>query len=239
MPKQSIRIWRRSFLFELDCEIKEFVGMDEELSKFLLLFNLNKTGGNWWEYFFNRFLITVRNFPTSKSTSWLANWIADVFSFFVWWLISVLWVFIYLEKLYSSYIIFNSHKMFPFHVPNTYLNTQFPYNLNYDFFGLQQLPGNPLFYPYNYQNINLPHENNNANFIAHQHAPCFLPTDQNSSPKNMLTITKRKRITKKLTLTGEGKTVRSLTSYYKAKRNTFKYLDPSRAPPITSLRTNR
>lgn len=129
--------------------------------------------------------------------------------------------------------------MFPFHVPNNYLNTPFPYNLNYDFFGPQQLPGNPLFYPYNYQNFILPHENNNANFITHQPAPCFLPIDQNSSPKNMHTINKRKRITKKLTLTDEVKTVRSLTSSYKAKRNTFKYLDPSRAPPITSLRTSR
>lgn len=118
----------------------------------------------------------------------------------------------YHGKLYSSYIIFNSHHMFPFRVPNAYLNASFPYNLNYDFFGLQQLPGNPLFYSYNYPNLNLPHENHNANFITHQQPPCFLPNNQNPYPKNLPTIKKRKRITKKLTLASEGKTVRTLTS---------------------------
>lgn len=102
--------------------------------------------------------------------------------------------------------------MFPFQVPSTYLNTPFPYNFNFDFFGIQQLPGNTLFYPYNYQNLNLPHENHNANFITHQQPSYFLTDEQNIASKNLPLTKKRKRITKRLTLTGEGKNVRPLTS---------------------------
>ena len=52
-------------------------------------------------------------------------------------------------------------------------------------------------------------------------------------------LRKRKRITKKLTYIEVKKSIRSLHAEYKLKRKTFKYFDPSRAPPITSLRTNR
>lgn len=52
-------------------------------------------------------------------------------------------------------------------------------------------------------------------------------------------LRKRKRITKKLTFIEVKKSIRSLHAEYKSKRKTFKYFDPSRAPPITSLRTNQ
>lgn len=52
-------------------------------------------------------------------------------------------------------------------------------------------------------------------------------------------LRKRKRITKKLTFIEFKKNIRSLHAEYKSKQKTFKYFDPSRAPPITSLRTNR
>lgn len=73
---------------------------------------------------------------------------------------------------------------------------------------------------------------------SHQ-LPYIFEINQNYSPRELPLLRKRKRVTKKLTFIELKKSIRSLQPEYKSKRKTFKYFDPSRAPPITSLRTKR
>jgi hypothetical protein len=62
-----------------------------------------------------------------------------------------------------------------------------------------------------------------------------IPYDHNAQVNQR----KSKRITKKLALAEVKKKIRASNAKFKGKKNIFKYFDPSRAPPITSLRNDQ
>ena len=129
--------------------------------------------------------------------------------------------------------------MFPFLNNNGYPVPPFSYNGNYDGYRQPEVDGNPYIYPYINTNFALQPESMIPNQFTQNQIPYFFQT-MNLYNQNPIQEQKQmKRITKKLTLTEVRKKIRASHTKFKAIKNTFKHFDPSRAPPVTSLRNKQ
>jgi|LakMenEpi03Aug12_release.lakeMendotaPanAssembly.Ray.scaffolds.fasta_scaffold950765_1 hypothetical protein len=129
--------------------------------------------------------------------------------------------------------------MLPFLNNKAYSVHPFPYNTNYDSFRQPYTDANPYIYHFANPNFSLPYDNTFPNHFQYPQMPYLfhrnIPYDHNAQADQR----KSKRITKKLALAEVKKKIRASNAKFKGKKNNFKYFDPSRAPPITSLRNDQ
>lgn len=130
--------------------------------------------------------------------------------------------------------------MFPFlNQNNGYHVPPFPFNGGYDSFRQSLNDADPYVYRFFSPSFQFQHESIIPNHYQQHQIPYMfqgkIPYDENAQNEQK----NKKRITKKLALTQVKQKIRASHAQFKAKKNIFKYFDPSRAPPITSLRNNQ
>jgi len=98
---------------------------------------------------------------------------------------------------------------------------------------------NPYFYSFINPNLQFQHETSVPMQLSQACMPYFLERGHHSEPRMNPSLNKKKRITKKLSLIKVKKKMRGLNSGFNIIRKSLKYFDPSRAPPLTSLRNSQ
>lgn len=94
---------------------------------------------------------------------------------------------------------------------------------------------------YTFVNSNFQSQNEDtfpSHLVNNQISYLFNPTNTFVPIINPI-MNRRKRLTKRLSCIEMKKKIHALNSDFKIMRKTFKYFDPSRAPPITSLRLSQ